>query len=230
MTQLRDIFIEVAREYGNRSTSKHRSTRQLLCLYEQILPSYQFTAKKVVEIGVNRGGSIIAWQRFFPNAVIYGADIRNKALNNIRGIDRVVPFQIDQSKPEDLARLASEGPFDVFIDDGSHIWSHQIAAFETFWPSISPGGLFVMEDTATSYPLWLDTEGKKRVSVRYNDQELSTMEYFKCLLDHINFDGCDYDHPDQQFSEFQRTIDLICFRTNVVYITKRLIDKDPWER
>lgn len=227
---LREIVGEVCVEFGNRVTDKHRSSRQHLSLYEQLLPPHRYTAKKVVEIGVNRGGSIRTWQKFFPNATIYGADIRNKTLANIRGLDRVVPFHLDQSKAEDLARLAAEGPFDVFIDDGSHIWSHQIATFETIWPSIAPGGVYVLEDTCTSYDHWLDTEGKTRVSVNYNDQPLSCMEYFKKLLDHLNFDGQDYNHPDQAYSDFQRTIDLICFRTNVVYITKRTADRDPWDR
>jgi cephalosporin hydroxylase len=68
-------------------------------------------------------------------------------------------------------------PLDVILDDGSHKWSHQIISFETLWPHVSTGGVYIVEDTITSY--W--PESKRN----YNDQEVSCVEYFKSLVDDI---------------------------------------------
>ncbi len=54
-----------------------------------------------------------------------------------------------------LDAFALRGPFDIGIDDGSHIWCHQILAFERLWPAIKRGGLYVIEDVLTSYDAWL---------------------------------------------------------------------------
>jgi hypothetical protein len=66
--------------------------------------------------------------------------------------------QGDQSDKELLAELAgSYGPFDLVIDDGSHLGVHQHASFAALFPSVRPGGWYVIEDLETSY--WEDWEG-----------------------------------------------------------------------
>ena len=39
----------------------------------------------------------------------------------------------------------------MIIDDGSHLPSHQLLSLETLWPSLAPGGLYIVEDVETSY-------------------------------------------------------------------------------
>src|SRR5438445_13894138 len=46
-----------------------------------------------------------------------------------------------------LAELASkERPLDIIIDDGSHASVHQHLTLGVLFPSLKPGGLFVIED------------------------------------------------------------------------------------
>lgn len=47
-------------------------------------------------------------------------------------------------------------PFDVIVDDGSHIVHHQMLSFEyLFLNALKPGGLYVIEDLQTSFhPAW----------------------------------------------------------------------------
>ena len=55
----------------------------------------------------------------------------------------------DQSKLDDLMRVVkatSKGGFDIIIDDGSHINSHQIFSVENLIPHLLPHGFYVMED------------------------------------------------------------------------------------
>ena len=40
---------------------------------------------------------------------------------------------------------------DIIIDDGSHINEHVIRTFQYLFPKLKPGGIYVVEDTQTSY-------------------------------------------------------------------------------
>jgi cephalosporin hydroxylase len=53
--------------------------------------------------------------------------------------------QSDQSFLHDLARR--HGPFDIVIDDGSHVNAHIRASFEAlFVDHLKPGGYYIVED------------------------------------------------------------------------------------
>ena len=43
------------------------------------------------------------------------------------------------------------GPFDIIIDDGGHTMEQQIASIETLFPALNEGGVYLCEDTHTSY-------------------------------------------------------------------------------
>jgi len=104
----------------------------------------------LMEIGVNRGGSILFWKYFFINAQIYGIDIRPRIRNYDE--DRVHMHVADQSDAAALVSYANKtGPLDIIVDDGSHKISHQITSFEALWPFVKKGGYYVIEDTQTSY-------------------------------------------------------------------------------
>lgn len=171
----------------------------------------------------------MAWHEYFPNATIYAADNGTVSLNSVRHLDRVVPVSLDQGVDADLETLAAFGPFDIGIDDGSHIWTHQISTFEKLWPTIKPGGLYVLEDTMTSYQEWLDmiasSQSKHHEEVRAiggYSQGIRTMDYFKNLLDEVNFNGINAWSPIPQWTQMQRTVEWIGFRTDAIFIRKRL--------
>lgn len=44
----------------------------------------------------------------------------------------------------------SGGKFDIIIDDGGHLYNQQKATFEVLWETLSPGGLYYMEDLQVS--------------------------------------------------------------------------------
>lgn len=43
------------------------------------------------------------------------------------------------------------GGVDVVLDDGSHVAGHQRVSFETLFPLLNAGGLYIIEDMHTSY-------------------------------------------------------------------------------
>lgn len=124
--------------------------------YEFHFSRFRTDPVRVLEIGIGgydspwRGGeSLRLWQRFFPRGLIYGLDIFDKP--NVRG-PRIRTIKGDQGDPEFLDRLGSElGPFDIVIDDGSHLNDHVRTSFAALFPHVRPGGYFVIEDFQTAY-------------------------------------------------------------------------------
>lgn len=113
------------------------------------------SVRTMLEIGIGGyeepavgGTSLMMWRNYLPKATIYGLDIHEKRLD----VPRIVVLQGDQSDPESLERaLASCPPFDLIIDDGSHIGSHIVTSFKTLFPKLKPGGLYAIEDLHTAY-------------------------------------------------------------------------------
>jgi hypothetical protein len=69
------------------------------------------------------------------------------------------------------------GPFDIIIDDGGHEMQQQIVTTETLFPLLADGGVFLVEDTHTSY--WDSYEGGR-------NREGTFMEWVKHRLDDVN--------------------------------------------
>jgi hypothetical protein len=123
-------------------------------------PDASIRPLRFLEIGVDRGGSLELWRKFFgPDAVIFGIDINPSAL---------IPEREDlevrigsQDDPAFLAGVVAEmGGVDVVLDDGSHVATHQRASFDVLFPLLSEDGLYVIEDTHTAY--WWRHEGGLR--------------------------------------------------------------------
>lgn len=122
-----------------------------LPIYERHLAQYRRKRFKMLEIGVFGGGSLDMWREYFgPRAIIFGIDINPECekLNTPQ-----TPVRIgSQADPGLLKSVVSEmGGLDVVLDDGSHRGKHQWASFETLFPLLNEGGLYIIEDCHTSY-------------------------------------------------------------------------------
>lgn len=115
---------------------------------------------RFLEIGVFDGGSLEIWRKFFgPDAVITGIDIDERCADLSRPD---LPIRIgDQSDPTFLANVVEEmGGVDIILDDGSHRAKDQRASFDCLFPLLDDGGVYVIEDTHTSY--WAGHQGGLR--------------------------------------------------------------------
>lgn len=82
--------------------------------YEQHLPK---NPKKILEIGVKNGASILAWKEYFPEAEIHGLDLfMESPVPEVPGVKFWKGNQCDWRLLEQLRHE----DFDVIIDDGSH--------------------------------------------------------------------------------------------------------------
>jgi tetratricopeptide (TPR) repeat protein len=102
-----------------------------------------------IEIGTGRGASLKVWKSFFRNARIIGIGINPNA---VQFADDRVAIEIgSQDDPGFLAQVCAKYPPTIVIDDGSHRASHMIYTFERVFPSLLPGGIYIIEDLALHF-------------------------------------------------------------------------------
>lgn len=91
--------------------------------YEKYLPK---NPKRILEIGVKEGKSIMMWQKYFPDAEIHGLDLFEA--DPIPDIPGVVFHKGNQCDYILLNKLRNFD-FDIIIDDGSHNSRDQMMTF-----------------------------------------------------------------------------------------------------
>lgn len=146
-------------------------------IYETFMQKYAGSGVKFLEIGVYRGGSMQMWSDYFGDrATIVGVDIDERCKQYEGGnVHICIGSQADQAFLEEVSE--KWGPFDVILDDGSHIMEHMIISFETLFPLLKEGGIYMCEDCQCCY------------SPRYGGEYLkedSFIEYSKNFADCVN--------------------------------------------
>jgi hypothetical protein len=119
-------------------------------IYERYLERYRDKSINFLEIGVQGGGSLQMWKKYFgANSKIVGIDIDP----NTKFEEEQISVEIgNQSDKEFLKKVVKEhGPFDIIIDDGSHIQSDVLNSFFFLYPTLKRGGTYIIEDTHTAY-------------------------------------------------------------------------------
>jgi len=139
-------------------TDKSSKKHNYLAVYEQVLQSMRDKPIKLLEIGIFNGASLRMWRDYFPQGKIVGVDNKPQALEHAG--ERIEVYHGDQADPDGLIALATKhGPFDVIIDDGSHIWWHQIATMRALLPLVRSGGHYILEDLHTSFGEYVPNYG-----------------------------------------------------------------------
>ena len=120
-------------------------------IYDKHLDPLWTTAKRVLEIGIDHGGSLQLWASAFPSAQIVGLDI-NPDCKRFEE-DRISVVIGDQT---DIRLLDSLGEFDVVIDDGSHRLPDIETSFTTLYPKTKM--IYLVEDLHGQSPRLLTTD------------------------------------------------------------------------
>src|SRR5262249_44884425 len=122
----------------------------------------------------------------------------------------------DQSDVGCLVALdRRHGPFDLIVDDGSHLWDHQITALRTLLPLMKPGGFYIVEDIDVSYGNYADQfRGRSPISAA---------EYLKKLCDYLVADSAiDIElEPDSFLRSYGRRCEFVCFSRRTCVIRLR---------
>ena len=169
--------------YGQLSNTDKVTHHEYHKYYEPVLKPYYNSHGSIVEIGLGTTASLPMWKDIFKHAHIYGVDIEDTYFVN----DRCTIYKADQSKIDDLNRLKhllSDKNVFFINDDGSHIPEHQLLTFNTLFPILLEGGIYIIEDIETSY--WT-TGACYNYETRYGYKNpKSIIEIFKDVTDIIN--------------------------------------------
>jgi len=147
--------------------------------YDRLFSGYRNEPVRLLEIGVQNGGSLEIWSKYFHKALSFtGCDINPDCACLSYDDPRIGIVIGDANAPEVFDRiLHCSSQFDIIIDDGSHVSSDIIKSFALYFPKLADGGLFIAEDLHCSY--WSQFEGGLF-------DPYSSISFFKRLADVIN--------------------------------------------
>jgi 2-polyprenyl-3-methyl-5-hydroxy-6-metoxy-1,4-benzoquinol methylase len=116
--------------------------------YDILFKPFRDSAKYILEIGIDQGGSLRAWRDYFTSAIIIGFDINDKAIASVSGEQRINAIKVDQRNWRDLVKFSrlQNIKYDIIIDDAIHHIESQVMTRFYMMPEVKPGGLYIVED------------------------------------------------------------------------------------
>ncbi|MFF2143603.1 hypothetical protein [Kitasatospora sp. NPDC058190] len=186
--------------------------------YDQHFGPLRHEPLRILEIGIGGysdpaagGGSLRMWRGYFPRAIVHGLDIYDKSGSDEPRIRTHVGSQDDA---EYLRRFAEEhGPFDIVIDDGSHVNAHILASFQVLFPYVRPGGWYAIEDIQTSYwPQYGGTSGTQAGTG-------TSIGLLKELLDGLEHQEANQPRGHRPSYTDQHVVGLHCYH-NLAFVQK----------
>jgi len=130
--------------------------------YYRLFKDFQLRNLRIFELGLGTnnvnlpsnmgahgrpGASHYGWAEFFPNSLIFGADIDTDILFQT---ERIKTFYCDQTNPEIIKQMWDEPAlkenYDIIVEDGLHTFSANVTFFENSIHKLKPNGYFIIED------------------------------------------------------------------------------------
>jgi precorrin-6B methylase 2 len=114
--------------------------------YNEEFKKYKNKNISLCEIGIDTGGSIAIWSKYFPDSNIIGIDNNTSRLKDeykSYNFDNV-RYIIDNAYDSDLVKSLPN--FDIIIDDGPHTFESQKEFIQLYSSKLNPGGVMIIED------------------------------------------------------------------------------------
>ena len=184
-------------------------------IYERYFSRYRNQPVSILEIGIYHGGSLQMWKDYFGDKVkVYGIDIdpKCKAFEE----ENISIFIGSQSDREFLRELKTQiPPVDIILDDGGHTMEQQRVSFEELFDHVKEDGIYICEDTHTSY--WPDHGGGYR-------RRGTFVEYSKNLIECLNI----WHIKRCKVDDFSRSLYSISFYDSIIVFEKRPREKPEY--
>lgn len=153
-------------------------------------------------------------KNFGDKVQIYAIDI-NPECEKFKE-NNITIFIGSQSDPEFLKQLMKiMPPLDIIIDDGGHIMEQQKVSFKHLYDKVKDGGIYLVEDTHTSY--WYEFHG----GLKNPD---SFIEYSKNLIDAL-YNEHVQDKLKVTINDITQNINSISFYDSIIVFEKKLRHK-----
>jgi len=185
MLSFNDILTKYANRDNIHGTDKN-TTHSYGELYSKLFLDMKNknVVKKILEIGVFSGASVVTFADYFENAEVFGADINLSRVIFGKDNDRIKYFKVDATKDESVTIFKNE-KFDIILDDASHLPEDQVKTLDLFAPLLSKNGLYIIEDisdqndldalkanllnVASNHGLVLEWYDMRKLKGRYDD-------------------------------------------------------------
>lgn len=216
----REFYQMIKKEKFNKMESffferKHKTITKWLHYfeaYEYYFSKFRNRDVAILEIGVFKGGSLQMWRDYFQginsNVEVYGIDINPdcKMLEE----DNITIFIGSQEDRNFLKKIKEKiEKVDIIIDDGGHTMQQQIIAFEELFDLLNDGGIYLCEDTHTSY--------MKNFGGKYKGDTF--VEYSKNLIDQLHAQYSET--KDLVKNKYSEEIRSITYYDSMIFITKK---------
>jgi SAM-dependent methyltransferase len=192
-------------------------------IYERHFSRFRGKKPNVLEIGVGDGGSLLMWKKYFgEGAKIFGLDSRAECKSFLDRSDfDNIDIQIgDQADEQFMNYYINNSPqFDIVIDDGGHKMNQQISSFNYLYEMIADEGIYLVEDTHTSY---FDNDefnggiGKKNTFVEFAKQFIDSLHAY-------HFEKA----SSSPLIKFRKISNSIHFYDSIILFEKRVCNKKP---
>jgi len=114
-----------------------------LPVYSELLKPVWDKPFRLLEVGIQRGGSLAGWCKAFPKASIYGVDCQKTVKITAPNYTEVITNAYDE---DFLQMFATQECFDFIVEDGSHAYNDIMFACKNYIRLLKPGGVLVIED------------------------------------------------------------------------------------
>lgn len=221
-----DTGIELSSFYEAHEGKVSDKWASYLSYYGNLLSRYRDRPVRILEIGIQNGGSLEIWSRFFPNALqIVGCDINERCHQLVYDDPRISVVVGDANDPDVFSKIMEiSAEYDIIIDDGSHVSDDVVRSFAIYFPHLVAGGTYIAEDMHCGY--WRHFKGG--IEAPY-----SSISFFKRLADFVNLEHWGAPVPPSEalsfFSNFWNakfaddaliSIDEVAFRNSIVVVSK----------
>ena len=165
------VLVEITplcRIMANHGSDKWSGRHDYTIEYHSLFRNRRLGIRTVFELGIGsnsqdipcnmglRGtpsASLRGWRAYFPNAIIYGADIDREILINE---DRIFTFYVDQRDKTSIEEMWNIEPlksitFDLMVDDGLHSIEANLTFLRNSFRKLNLGGVYYIEDIRNSH-------------------------------------------------------------------------------
>ena len=162
LLMIRTPLCELAEKYGT-----DKAGGGYTAFYHMLLGAHRERIRSVLELGIGTtgamqhvpgykpGASLRMWEEYFPNALIFGADIESGLMATREG--RIITSLCDERQSGDLRRtihlveyVSGRRP-DLIVDDALHTSDAQVFSANNLAHAVSPGGFYIIEDVASPH-------------------------------------------------------------------------------
>lgn len=125
----------------------------------------------ILEIGVQFGGSLMAWKDYFPNAKVTGIDIKDDRRWRRPDVEMLIM---------DVKNFKPDRQFDIILDDGSHNYPDWFWVAQNLSAHLKPHGMLIVED------ITLEAASKGLKELALNQEFITSILDLRRLKDNGN--------------------------------------------